>query len=256
MADQKEPTKKKSVLEDSRIRDYRDDLTGAERKFGREVQVTPVLWVSLALAVGLVITYFLPFSGTVLGFDILLDTDIAEANRVTLPERIFSVLMLVTILLVFATLLSRSSGVAFVAWAASGISAVYSVFAGWMRQSRQARYSAEHIPGDAGAGISYGLIAAIALSFMLAIALSVLVFRRSNILTVLQAARREEVHSDPVLREQQVFLRSGLTPRSETELEIVDDRRAKARERQRAARERAGSAEATEQPSAEPEDGR
>lgn len=238
MADQNDPTKAKSILDDSRIVEYRDDLTGAEKKFGREVQATPVLWVCLALAVGLVITYFLPFSGSVLGFDILLDTDIAEANRVTLPERVFSILMLVTVLLVFATLLSRSSGVAFAAWGFSGVSAAYSVFAGWMRQSRQARYSAEDIPTDAGAGISYGLMAAIALSFMLAIALSVLVFTRSNMLTVLQAARREEMHSDPVLREQQVFLRSGLTPRTETELEVVDDRRAKARERQQASRER------------------
>lgn len=201
------------------------DLRAEERKAAAELQLGRAAIPMLIAAIGLIVSFFLPHSGVVLGFDVLLDTDVARKFFTTAPERIYSVLVVVGVLLAFATLLTRTTAVAFVAWAVSSVQAVYSVFAGWMRQSRPQEL--------AGEGIAWGLALSIVCSFLLAITLSIIAFRRTRRQHELANERRVHADSDPVLRAQQAYLRSGLTPNTTTDVEMVDDRRQRAKRRHR-----------------------
>ena len=211
-----------------KLAEFRGDLRSAERRAGGEVDLGRNVIVLAALMVGLAFTFFAPHSGFVLGYDVLLDTEVAHRYFTMLPERIYTSILLVGVLLVLATILTRSSIVAFVTWVVSCIQAAYSVFAGWMRQSRP--------PSEASEGIGWGLALGIALSILLAITMSYLVFRRTSFQAALFEARREEVHNDPVLRAQQQYLRSGLIEHTGTDVAMVDDRRERSK-RRRAQRE-------------------
>ncbi|MDO5730914.1 Rv2732c family membrane protein [Corynebacterium sphenisci] len=204
-----------------------EDLRAAERRAAGDIEFSGPLVAVLVASVVLLVTFFLPHSGPVLGFDVLLDTDTARFNHTTPPERLYTIFLVITILLGFATFLSRSAVVAFVGWVFACVTAVYSMFAGWMRQTRP-------LPQDDG-GISWGLIIGMIAAVSLAVAISAVVFRRSTLQAALELARREQAGSDPVLRAQQQYLRSGLTPLTSTDLAIVDDRRERSR-RRRAAR--------------------
>ncbi|MEJ5919672.1 MULTISPECIES: Rv2732c family membrane protein [unclassified Corynebacterium] len=206
-----------------RLAGFRDDLRGAERKAAAELQLGAAVVPMGIAVVGLVMTYFLPHAGNVLGFDVLLNTDVAQQYFTKLPERIFSIIMLVGILMTIATILSRTTLVAFINWVVVCIQAVYSVFAGWMRQSRP--------PSEASEGISYGLAIAIGLSLLLAITLSFVTFKKTRFQSALETARRDEADADPVLRAQQQYLRGGSIPHTATDVTLVDDRRDRVRRR-------------------------
>lgn len=225
--------------ERDKLAEFRGDLRSAERKASGEIQLGRQVVPMGVLLVGLIFTFFAPHSGSVLGFDVLLDTDVARQYFTMVPERVYTIILLVGILLVIATILSRSAVVAFVTWTVSCIQAVYSVFAGWMRQSRP--------PSEASEGIGWGLALGIAFSIAMAITMCFVVFRKSTFQAALAAARREEVHEDPVLRAQQQYLRAGLIDNTGTEVDsMVDDRRdrSKRRREQRAAE---GSDQTSEQ---------
>ena len=218
----KEPDNKQSRQESlAKTAKLRED----ERKAAGELHLGVAVIPMMISAIVLVVTFFLPHSGNVLGFDVLLDTDIARANHTALPERIYTVFVVLGILLTIATLLTRTTVVAFVTWVVTCIQAVYSIFAGWMRQSRPIELGGE--------GINYGLMAGIFFSLTLAVTMSIMAFRRSNLQKAIAAARRKHADSDPVSQAQQVFLRSGLTPHTSTDVTVVDDRRARARARNR-----------------------
>lgn len=204
-----------------------EDLRAAEKRAAGDIEFSGPLVAVLVAAVVLLVTFFLPHSGPVLGFDVLLDTDVARFNNITPAERLYTIFMVVTILLSFATFLSRSAVVAFIGWIFACVTAVYAMFAGWMRQTRPLLQT--------GDGISWGLIIGMIAAASLAVGISAVVFRRSTLQAALELARREQAHSDPVLRAQQQYLRSGLTPNTSTDLVIVDDRRERSR-RRRAAR--------------------
>ncbi|WP_448850940.1 Rv2732c family membrane protein [Corynebacterium sp. 335C] len=212
------------------LAEYRGDLRRAERKVAGTITIGGTLAPVALCVILLVATYFLPHSVAVRGFDVLFDTETARAAATALPERIHAVLKLVTILLVVATLAVRQVILGFVTWVVGGINMWYAFAAGWMRQSRP-------VEGPGG-GIAFGLWLAIIASVALFIALCFLVFRKSALQSALALARRDEADSDPVLRAQQVYLRSGLTPHTQTDVELVDDRREASRRRRAARRER------------------
>lgn len=218
------PTGTATPATGDKLADFRGDLRGAEKRAGGEIDLgMRVVPLGILLA-GLIFTFFAPHSGNVLGFDVLLDTDVARRYFTMLPERIYTIILLVGILLVIATILSRSAVVAFVTWGVACVQAVYSVFAGWMRQSRP--------PSEASEGIGWGLALGIALSIALAITMCFVVFRKSTFQAALAEARREEVHADPVLRAQQQYLRSGLIANTGTDVDaMVDDRRERSKRR-------------------------
>lgn len=198
-------------------------LREQERKAASDLHLGMAVIPMMISAVALVVTFFLPHSGNVLGFDVLMDSDIAQANHTAAPERIYTIFVVLGVLLTIATLLSRTTVVAFVTWAVSCVQAVYSIFAGWMRQSRPVELGGE--------GINYGLMIGIFFSMVLAITMSIMAFRRSNLQKAIAAARRKHADSDPVSQAQQVYLRSGLMPNTSTDVSVVDDRRARARAR-------------------------
>lgn len=201
------------------------ELRAQERKAAGELELNRAVIPMMIAVVGLVTSFFLPHSGVVLGFDVLLDTDVAREHFTTTPERIYSILIVLAVLLAVATLIARTTILAFATWIVSCVETVYAVFAGWMRQSRP--------PELAGEGISFGLMVGIAFSFVLAVSVSLLAFRRSVRQLEIARRRRNHVDTDPVLRAQQVYLRAGLTPNTTTEVEVVDDRRARAHRRNR-----------------------
>lgn len=205
--------------------DFGEELRAQERKAAGELELNRAAIPMMIAVVGLITSFFLPHSGVVLGFDVLLDTDVARQYFTTTPERIYSILLVVAVLLAIATLVARTTILAFVTWVVSCIETVYAVFAGWMRQSRP--------PELAGEGISIGLMIGIFCSFMLAISVTFLAFRRSKQQLEIALQRRKHVDTDPVLRAQQVYLRAGLTPNTVTEVEVVDDRRKRAHSRNR-----------------------
>lgn len=208
------------------LAEYRGDLRGAEKKLASELNLGFAVVPMGIAAIGLITTYFMPHSGKVLGFDVLFNTDIAQKYFTTTPERIYTVILLIGILLTFATIFVRTTALAFVTWAVTCVQSVYSIFAGWMRQSRP--------PEQPGEGIAWGLALGIFLSIVLAVTMSFVAFRKTNLQKSLAAARRAEADSDPVSRAQQQYLRSGLTPHTVTEVEIVDDRRERVKARREA----------------------
>lgn len=201
-------------------------LRAEERKAAGELDLGPAAIPMMIAVVGLITAFFLPHSGVVLGFDVLLDTDVAREYFTARPERIYTIFVLLGVLLSIATLITRTTILAFVTWVVSCIQAVYSVFAGWMRQARP-----QELPGE---GISFGLGLSIVCSFILAIAMTFIAFRRNKKQLEIASKRREHHDTDPVLRAQQVYLRSGLTPNTTTDVKVVDDRRERARRRNRA----------------------
>nr|WP_205570548.1 hypothetical protein [Corynebacterium lactis] len=201
------------------------DLGAEERKAAGELELGAAAIPMMVAAIGLVVSFFLPHSGVVLGFDVLLDTEVARKYFTTTPERIYSVLVVLGVLLTVATLITRTTAVAFVTWALSCVQAVYSVFSGWMRQSRPQEL--------AGEGIAWGLAVSIVCSFLLAITMSVIAFRRTRRQHEIASERRAHADSDPVLRAQQAYLRSGMTPHTTTDVDVVDDRRQRAKQRHR-----------------------
>lgn len=196
-----------------------------ERKAAGELDLGRAVIPMMVAVIGLITSFFLPHSGVVLGFDVLLDTDVAHQYFTTRPERIYSILVVVGVLLTIATLITRTTILAFVTWFFACIQMVYSVFAGWMRQSRPQEL--------AGEGISFGLMLGIFCSFLLAISATFIAFRRSKEQLAIATKRRKHADTDPVLRAQQVYLRAGLTPNTTTDVEVVDDRRERARRRNR-----------------------
>lgn len=207
------------------------ELRAQERSAAGELQLGLGVVPMMVATIGLLASFFLPHSGYVLGFDVLFDTDVARQYFTTTPERIYTVLVVLGILLAVATLFTRTTIVAFVTWAVACVQTVYAIFAGWMRQSRP-----QELPGE---GISWGLVLGIACSFLLAATMSVVAFRRTEKQRQLALQRREVNETDPVLRTQQAYLGSGLTPHTVTDVAMVDDRRARAQARnQRAQRSR------------------
>jgi hypothetical protein len=198
------------------------DLAKAERSAAGTIvlgRVTP--WVAIGLVM-VFVAIFLPHSGKVFGYDVLLFSQRAEDYVTTMPERIYAWLALVGgVLLPLGTLLSRSSLVAWVNWAVSAVGAFYCVLAIGFRNSRP--------PTEPGSGPSIGLfIGGIGL-LVIVLALSSRLFRRSAVQSAINVLRRETVHRDEDTRAAQQVLRTGLQPHDEEV--VVDDRRAKARAR-------------------------
>lgn len=205
------------------------DLAKAERTAAGTIvlgRVTP--W----LATGLVMVFiaiFLPHSGEVFGYDVLLFSQRAEDFVTTMPERIYAWLALVGgVLLPLGTLFSKSSIVAWVNWAVAAVGTFYCVLAIGFRNSRP--------PTEPGSGPSIGLFVGGIGMLVIVLALSSRLFRRSAVQTAMNALRRESVHRDEDSRAAQQVLRTGLQPHDEAV--VVDDRRARARARRRDRAER------------------
>ena len=208
------------VAEDA-LAQYRDDLSGAERRIaGRVVLGRYVPLIVFGFLVPLVMI-FLPHAGDVRGYDVLFNTQVAQGGATAKPETIFSWLRLTAILLSIGTLVSKSWIVAWVNWAFAGVAWWYNVFAIWVRQTQP--------PTESGDGPAIPLMFSLVGLTVLFYALTAVVFQKNPLQRALAAARREEAHRDEESRLAQQRLRTGIEDRKDAE--IVDDRRARAKAR-------------------------
>lgn len=208
------------VAEDA-LAQYRDDLSGAERRIaGRVVLGRYVPLIVFGFLVPLVMI-FLPHAGDVRGYDVLFNTQVAQGGATAKPETIFSWLRLTAILLSIGTLVSKSWIAAWVNWAFAGVAWLYNVFAIWVRQTQP--------PTESGDGPAIPLMFSLVGLTVLFYALSAVVFQKNPLQRALAAARREEAHRDEESRLAQQRLRTGIEDRKDAE--IVDDRRARAKAR-------------------------
>lgn len=224
------PMMGKQTSSEDKLAPYRGDLASAERKAGHFVDYRASLPPMALGMFAVLISFFLPHSGHVLGYDVLFYTPRAEQFDTTMPERIYTWLALLGgVLLVIGTIVSRSWIVAWFNWAFSGVGWWYSACAIWMCQTRPVT--------SAGAGPSYGLILGCVGMTVVFFTMTFTLFRRTPLQIALARARREEAHRDEESRMAQQRLRTGLVVERTSTDELVDDRRARARERRRKHRE-------------------
>lgn len=207
---------------------YRDDLAGAEKSLNRRVNYTAFLPFMAIGMMAVMFAIFFSHSGEVRGFDLLFNTPVAQDFGTRNPERIYMYLALTGgVLLTVGTILTREWIVLWVNWAFAGVGWWYSIFAIWMRQSRP--QAPANDPLRYGEGPSYGLIVCCVGLTILFVTLSILLFRRSALQKAVAQARREEASKDEESLMKQQRLRTGLN--APQKQEIVDDRRARVRER-------------------------
>jgi hypothetical protein len=216
------------------------DLAKVERSASVNIILGSAMPVILCGAIVVLVALFMPHSGSVRGYDVVLYSDRAQAFVTTLPERVFTWLALVGgILLPIGTVFSRASLVAWVNWIVSGIGWFYGVLAIAMRQSRP--------PTEPGEGPSFGLVIEMAAMLIIFIALSTRLLRRGAVQKEIAARRRQEADQDEKTRSEQLVLRTGVAPvAAEEPTEIVDDRRGRAKARREARAARASGSEDSE----------
>lgn len=197
-------------------------LRAQERKAAGELDLGRVVIPVMVAVIGLTTSFFFPYSGVALGSDVLLDTNVVHQYFTTRPERVYSILAAVGVLLAVAMPITRTTILVLVTWFSARIQVVYSVFAGWIRQSRP--------QGLTDKGISFGLIPGVFCSFLLTISVTSIAFQRSKEQLAIATGRHKHADIDPVLCTQQACLRVGLTPNTTTGAEVVGDRRERTRQ--------------------------
>ncbi|PRQ10553.1 hypothetical protein C1Y63_10920 [Corynebacterium sp. 13CS0277] len=201
------------------------DTKAAERAAARTVVIGPLLLPIVLGMMGVFVSLFLPHSGRVIGLDVLFFSDTARAYVTTVPERIYIWLAIIgPFLLTVATVVTRSMGIALAAWATSGAAMFYSLFAIWMRQSRP--------PTEPGSGPSIGLVIGAVSVTIVAVCLSIVVFRRSALQRAMAELRSAPAAPDAVASVQDEILHQEQQRATENSV-LVDDRRARAARRRR-----------------------
>lgn len=139
---------------------YRDDIEAAERRIAREIDPGGR---ALVVAVGvfvLLLSFLLPHTGSVRGWDVLFVTKDAVEAGVSLPLRLFMWLALVfAVGFSLAALLTRLWTVAWVALAGSAVSSAVGLLAVWSRQT-----VAEGRPGP-GIGLIVAWVTVMVMTF-------------------------------------------------------------------------------------------
>lgn len=178
-----------------------DDLHAAEKQASQTINLRPVQ-VPMGLAmIAFFLSLFLPHSGSVLGLDVLFNSATAQQFLTTVPERIYTWLGVIGVLVLgAAALFSRYTLVALFSWFFSGCAAFYSIFAIWMRQSRP--------PTEPGEGPAYGLLLGAVAVWVFALALSRVILKRSALQRAVAHARAQRQEEDEVAKEQLRILRA------------------------------------------------
>ncbi|MEJ5927080.1 hypothetical protein WG915_00425 [Corynebacterium sp. H128] len=204
------------------------ELAEQERQAARRLDMSGYRVPLFAGSLIIVVSWFLPYTGNITGLDIALFSQRSVDYGIAVPERAFVLLCaLGPVALTWAAYFLKSTRIAQVAWFFSGISMFYSIFAIWMRQTR-----------DQGYGPGPGLIVA-------ALAVLLVVYGLYNVVTLVSdeqeeiaAQRRKQVELDPVAKVQL----SKMAENKNATGAPIDDRRARSAER------RAGAAGQDQQP--------
>lgn len=139
---------------------YRADIEAVERRVAREIEPGGRALVVLIGVFVLLVSFLLPHTGSVRGWDVLFAGDGAAEAAVTLPSRLFMWLALVFgVGFSLLALLTRRWAMAWVALAGSAVTTVAGLLAVWSRQTVAAGH-----PGP-GAGLVVAWITVIVLTF-------------------------------------------------------------------------------------------
>lgn len=166
---------------------YRADFEAVERRIAGEIEPGGRALVVLIGVVVLLVSFLLPHTGQVRGWDVLFAGDGAAAAGVTLPSRLFMWLALVFgIGFTLLALLTRRWAVAWLALSGSAVASAVGLLAVWSRQT-----AAEGHPGP-GVGLIVAWITVIVLTFHWAR----LVWSRTAIQLAAEAQRRQSAGED------------------------------------------------------------
>jgi hypothetical protein len=149
-----------SDRKDGEFDDFRNDIEEAERRIAREIEPGARALVVAILVFVLLVSFILPHTGHVRGWDVLFSTHGAGAAAVGLPSRVFGWLALVFgVGFSMLALLTRRWALAWVALAGSAVASAAGLLAIWSRQT----VSTGH-PGP-GVGLVVAWITIILLTF-------------------------------------------------------------------------------------------
>lgn len=140
--------------------EFKGDLEAAERRVAREIDPGARALVIAIFVFVLLVTLLLPHTGGARGLDVLISSDAAVSNGITLPSRVFSWIALVfSVGFSILALLTRRWALAWVALAGSSVASFLGVLAVWSRQTAPEPY-----PGPA-VGLILAWLAVIVLAY-------------------------------------------------------------------------------------------
>lgn len=140
--------------------EFKGDLEAAERRVAGEFDPGARALVVAVLVFVVLLSFVLPHTGAARGFDVLVASDAAAREGVSLPSRVFTILAIVfSVGFSVLALLTRRWALAWIALAGSAVASVLGMLAVWSRQT-----AAEPYPGP-GIGLVVGWLAVIVLSF-------------------------------------------------------------------------------------------
>ncbi len=139
---------------------FKSDLEAAERRVAREIDPgTRALTIAIFVFV-LLVTLVLPHTGGARGLDVLIGSDVAISNGVTLPSRVFTWIALVFgVGFSMLALVTRRWALAWIALAGSTVASFLGMLAVWSRQT-----AFEPYPGP-GVGLILAWLAVIMLAY-------------------------------------------------------------------------------------------
>lgn len=202
------------------------DLAEHERSVAARLDMSGHRVALLGGPLLVVLSWFLPYTGPILGIDLAFVTPKSIDYGIAPQERMFVWLSaLGPVALTLGGYFLKSTKLAQIGWIISGIAMFFSIFAIWMRQTR-----------DSGMGPGPGMILG-------AIAILIVVYGLYSVVTLRSAeqekaaeARRQRETLDPVAKVQKELLDENLhaTP-SGAAGHLVDERRSRAARRRKAA---------------------
>ncbi|MDR3662009.1 MAG: hypothetical protein P4L86_16775 [Mycobacterium sp.] len=164
--------------------EFKGDIDAAERRIAREIDPGARAMVVAICVFVILLSFVLPHTGHVKGFDVLLGDQTAIDAKILIPSRVFVWLILVfSIGFSMLALLTRRWGLAWIALAGSAVSCFIGMLAIWSRNTVVHPY-----PGP-GFGLYLAWLAVILLTFHWAR----VVWSRTAVQLAAEAQRRESV---------------------------------------------------------------
>ncbi len=164
--------------------DYKDDIEAAERRVASEIDPGARALVVAILVFVVLLSFLLPHTGSTRGLDVLVGSDAAAADGISLPSRVFVWLALVfSIGFSILALLTRRWTLAWIALAGTTVACPAGMLAVWSRQT-----AGEGMPGP-GIGLIIGWIGVLLLAFHWAR----VVWSRTALQLAAEAQRRQAI---------------------------------------------------------------
>jgi hypothetical protein len=163
---------------------FKGDIEAAERRVASEIDPGARALVVAILVFVVLVSFLLPHTGSSRGIDVLIASDTAAADGLSLPSRVFVWLALVfSIVFSVLALLTRRWTLAWIALAGTTVACPAGMLAVWSRQTAGAG-----LPGP-GIGLIIGWLAVLLLAFHWAR----VVWSRTAVQLAAEAERRQAV---------------------------------------------------------------